>query len=54
MLTAMPVALAHGHPAPAFNGVFYATVATIIPVLFIAIAVQEIRLRGSARRGRTG
>jgi hypothetical protein len=27
-------------PAPAFNGLFYATAATIIPVLFLAIAVQ--------------
>jgi hypothetical protein len=26
--------------APAFNGLFYATAATIIPVLFLAIAVQ--------------
>lgn len=26
--------------APAFNGLFYATVATIIPVLFLAVAVQ--------------
>jgi hypothetical protein len=35
-------ALAHtaAPTAPAFNGLFYATVATIIPVLFLAIAVQ--------------
>jgi hypothetical protein len=26
-------------PAPAFNSTFYATVATIIPVLFLAIVV---------------
>jgi hypothetical protein len=26
---------------PAFNGLFYATVATVIPVLFLAIAVQS-------------
>jgi hypothetical protein len=34
--------LAHGAraAAPAFNGLFYATAATIIPVLFLAIAVQ--------------
>jgi hypothetical protein len=34
--------LAHGArtPAPAFNSTFYATAATIIPVLFLAIAVQ--------------
>jgi hypothetical protein len=25
---------------PAFNGLFYATVATIVPVLFLALAVQ--------------
>lgn len=36
----MTLALAHSHPAPGFNGLFYATVATIIPVLFLAIAVQ--------------
>ena len=27
-------------PPPAFNGLFYATAATVIPVLFLAIAVQ--------------
>jgi hypothetical protein len=33
--------LAHGHAAaPPFNGLFYATCATVIPVLFLAIAVQ--------------
>jgi hypothetical protein len=26
--------------APAFNGLFYATAATVIPVLFLALAVQ--------------
>jgi integrase len=35
----MILALAHRHAAPAFNGLFYATVATVIPVLFLAIAV---------------
>jgi hypothetical protein len=44
MLAAMSslASLAHGAPAaaPAFNGLFYATAATIIPVLFLAIAVQ--------------
>ncbi len=44
MLAAMSslASLAHeAHPAaPAFNGLFYATAATIIPVLFLAIAVQ--------------
>lgn len=35
----MILALARGHAA-AFNGVFFATVATVIPVLFLAIAVQ--------------
>jgi len=33
-------ALAHTAAAPAFNGLFYATAATVIPVLFLAIAVQ--------------
>lgn len=28
------------HAAPAFNGLFYATVATVIPLLFLALAVQ--------------
>jgi hypothetical protein len=40
MLTPMTFALAAGHAAPAFNGLFYATAAAIIPVLFIALAVQ--------------
>jgi hypothetical protein len=44
MLAAMSslASLAHeAHTvAPAFNGLFYATAATIIPVLFLAIAVQ--------------
>jgi len=44
MLAAMTslASLAHGARAatPAFNGLFYATAATIIPVLFLAIAVQ--------------
>jgi hypothetical protein len=36
----MTHALASGHTVPTFNGLFYATVATIIPVLFLAVAVQ--------------
>jgi hypothetical protein len=32
--------LAHAATAPAFNGLFYATAATIIPVFFLALAVQ--------------
>jgi hypothetical protein len=43
MLTCMILAsLAHGatSPATAFNAAFYSTVATVIPVLFLAIAVQ--------------
>jgi hypothetical protein len=42
MMTAMTslASLAHTAAAPAFNGLFYATAATIIPVLFLAIAVQ--------------
>jgi hypothetical protein len=34
----MILALAQSNAAPAFNGLFYATVATIIPVLFVALA----------------
>jgi hypothetical protein len=34
--------LAHHAASPAFNGLFYATAATIIPVLFLAIAVQGL------------
>lgn len=33
-------ALARATAAPAFNGLFYATAATIIPVFFLALAVQ--------------
>jgi hypothetical protein len=33
-------ALTHTAAPPAFNGLFFATAATIIPVLFLAIAVQ--------------
>jgi hypothetical protein len=40
MLIGMNLALAAGHTTPAFNSVFYATVATVIPILFLAIAVQ--------------
>lgn len=43
MLAAMSslASLAHHHAtAPAFNGLFYATAATLIPVLFLALAVQ--------------
>ena len=36
----MTLALARGHAAPAFNGLFYGTVATAIPVLFLAVAIQ--------------
>jgi hypothetical protein len=49
-------ALAHAAPAaPAFNTEFYATAATIIPVLFLAVAVQGntydvlIRALGTSR-----
>jgi hypothetical protein len=36
-------ALAHAATTapPAFNGLFYATAATIIPVLFLALAAQS-------------
>ena len=40
MLAAMTLALAHGYPAPPFSPLFYATIATIIPVLFLAITLQ--------------
>lgn len=42
MMTAMIslVALTHAATAPAFNSLFFATAATMIPVLFLAIAVQ--------------
>jgi len=44
MLAAMSSLTSLAHEArgaaPAFNGLFYATAATIIPVLFLAIAVQ--------------
>jgi hypothetical protein len=33
-------ALSHATTAPAFNGLFYATAAAVLPVLFLAIAVQ--------------
>ena len=38
----MILALAHGTSpaAPVFNGLFFATAATVIPVLFLALAVQ--------------
>ena len=56
MLAAMTslAEIAHpaSHAAQAFNGLFYATAATVIPVLFLAIAVQghavEDLLRASA------
>lgn len=41
MLAGMSLALLARHAAtPAFNGLFYATAATIIPVMFLALAVQ--------------
>ena len=36
----MTLAFASSHTAPVFNGLYYATVATVIPVLFLAIAIQ--------------
>jgi heme A synthase len=43
----MILALAHSHLAPAFDaGLFFATMATIIPVLFLAIAVQGTLYQG--------
>ena len=42
------VLLAHegSRASSAFNGLFYATVATVIPVLFLAIAVQSLLAGG--------
>jgi hypothetical protein len=50
MMAAMTLTLAHGHvaaaisyttpPPPPYNPILYATAATIIPVLFLAIGVQ--------------
>ncbi len=40
MTSLASLARAAAAPPSAFNGLFYATVATIIPVLFLAIAVQ--------------
>jgi drug/metabolite transporter (DMT)-like permease len=40
MLRVMISALAHATSDPGFNSTFYATVATVIPVLYLAIAVQ--------------
>ena len=36
----MSHALAAAHHAVAFNGLFYATMATVVPLLFLAVAVQ--------------
>ena len=36
----MTVAQAHGHAAPQFNIPFFTTAALVIPVLFLALAVQ--------------
>jgi len=41
MTSLTPLAQSAAHAtSPAFNGLFYATAATIIPVLFLAIALQ--------------
>jgi hypothetical protein len=36
----MAIALAAAHHQATFNGLYYATIATVIPVLFVAVAVQ--------------
>jgi hypothetical protein len=48
--------LAHpaSHAAPAFNGLFYATVATVIPVLFLALAVQGSTYRELVKSSQAG
>jgi hypothetical protein len=57
MLAAMTLALAHSSAAPAFNATFYATMAGVIPVLFLAIAVQgnayQDMLKAASRMART-
>jgi hypothetical protein len=40
ILTAMILAVTHGQPAPPFSTALYATASAVIPVLFLAIAVQ--------------
>lgn len=49
----LTIALVYGHAATAFNGLYYATMATVIPVLFLAVAVQgrtyDDLVRGIAR-----
>jgi uncharacterized membrane protein len=44
------LALPHGHGTPAFNGLFYATAATIIPVLFLALVLQGAAWRQLLQR----
>jgi hypothetical protein len=47
----MILALAQAHPeTPAFSSLYYATIATVIPVLFCAIAVQAPSTRTSSAR----
>jgi hypothetical protein len=40
MSSLAPLAQAAAPAAPAFNSTFYATIATVIPVLFLALAIQ--------------
>ena len=49
----MTLALAHSHAAPAFNGLFFATAATIIPVFFLALTLQGNIYRRLLQRART-
>src|SRR5260370_7122818 len=46
MLAAMTSVASLAHAAPAFNSAFYATVATVIPVLFLALAIQSGAFEG--------
>jgi len=51
MLASMQSIALPNATAPPFNGLFYATMATVIPVLFVATAVQgERMLKDSSRR----
>jgi hypothetical protein len=52
MLAGMDIAQAHAHAAaPAFNSLFYATAAGVVPVLYLALVVQgggiDVLIRGA-------
>jgi hypothetical protein len=41
MLAAMDIALVHAHAAAPFNTAFYSAAATVIPLLLLALTLQE-------------